>query len=467
MEDRIKTADIDELNSTIIELFSLLSNNQMSNYLEKKGINILADYGIDEKELKDVIDNIDDGEYYISELQIYDNEPWCESDSEYRDSFDILPVLAQAVDYCLILFEKHQYEKFLELEKQLLSLNIDFQLFDEYDDDYCEINSYDLKDTFYFLDYNEHSKKMTTIKNMVFSIVGTQDYDYESFISMFETINFYDLNTIDEILNFVSDKDKFLNNIKALLKDDLNKNNLPSSLVPLLLDFANDEKLFKAYAYNGEPPSLKLFDMYYQYMESNNKDITSVIDSAIKIFPINIHIEKYAKIAVQLDDSNEEYKIALYNANYLNDDNFFELYKISDKNKVLEILKKNFHLALATLDFKYIDNLSVGELLKLLELLSDNYQNHGYDERTIINIKKWLNSITITDDFLKKLCDYTFEKLDIECQYILGNKIKDEYYSLANHVIRLDYYKNGIANDYYNKYNRYKCFRECLKKYKI
>lgn len=339
------------------------------------------------------------------------------------------------------MFEENEHEKLLKLGTELLSLNIKFELFDEYDDNYCEIEYYGLVDTFYFFNNYEYSNKIKQIKDLYFSIIIQEEYEYERLISSLNTINYYELNNFNEVLDYVSNKSRCLKNIKSLLEDDLDKKNIKFELLLLMLKYVNDEKLFRTYAYNYEPISLPIFNMYYDYMKKENKDTKKIIVDVLKLFPTDINIENYAKAAVELDDSNEEYKIMLYNSNPKNISNFFELYKIKDKNKMLKLLKSDFHLSLSTLDLKYINNLDTDKLLQLIELLSNKYSCNTFDDRTLSNIKLWQNSFTINSNYLNNLCNYALEKLNEECKLILGNKNRDYYSILANHTYRLDQFK--------------------------
>lgn len=300
---------------------------------------------------------------------------------------------------------------------------------------------------------------MHQLEYLVFSLYISKEYDYDQFVSFLERITHYCINNFEEIVSFAIDKNKCLENTIAMLKENLNKHNIEIEWILLMLHYVNDEELFRKYAYEYEPISLTIFNNYYEYMKNNNKDVSKIIFDSLKLFPIDDKVESYAKSAVLLDDSNEDYKIALYNSNSKNINNFFELYRINDLEKILKIIKSDFHLALATLDLKYVNKLDMGEILDLLELLSKEYiKLNKYEERTLDNIKLWLSSVVVEDNYVSNLCDYALEKLNQTANRILTNKQSWDYGVLARYTCRLNRFISGIIYDYSKKYYRYRNF---------
>lgn len=449
-KERIKEFNKEELMQDLIELFLMLSDSKMVDYLQIKGINYLFNNGIDEAKLKDVIDKINELEYYIRAREIYANNSLDDCDYIYSDIFKIMPILEEAVEYCFNLFGQKDYINFLRIGKELVSLRISIHYYSEYDD-YIYGETYPLEDCFSCLDYSIDFNKL---KDQVFSVILDNEYNYEDIMLILNTFDYYQPQDIEKALSYATNKSKCLNNLKEALKENLKKDKIQLILLQSLLITINDEQLFKLYAYQYMPLSLDLFDLYYDYLQENKLDISAVVKDIIQLFPIDIHVEQYVKMAVSLEPLNDDYKIMLYCSNPSNINNYFELYRIDNKTNILTFLKKDLHFALTTLDMEYVLKLNIFDLLCFLEYLAGKNDISNEDERTIENINYWYNSLTINNNYLNDLYVHAIDELTNLCHEKLGVDRKF-YDTLANLIYRLDCLKPGVLHAFYNAYSKY------------
>lgn len=454
IKNKLDNYNNQQLMEVIDNIYEHLTDAQIKILLDRLEINLLSEIGIDEKRLDNIIKKINDGEYYITQIASESNNYWDDYEYEYFDQFEIIPILEEAIEYCYTLFEEGTYEKVYEIGKKLLALEINFIEKNMYDDEYEDCECYNLESSLYYFDY---SIDINRLKKIMLTIIINKEYSYVDLIWIINLFSIYDVKILEEDLAEIN-ADTCERYIRKLLIDDLKRNNISVEHILILLNYIDEEALFKQYAY--ELKSIRLFKGYFDYLNNKNKDVSFLIRDALKLFSPCAELEKFARYAVELDDKNEDYKIILFNCNPNNIANFFELYRIKDEDRIISLLKDDYYLSLATLNFKYISKLQINELLFLLELLYKKYDYSIFDERTIQNIDLWFDLIDVNIWCLNDIYNIALDKLELECNYILGKRRKS-YDSLAKYVYRLDRLNDFKYNlkqqqiSYYSKYTAY------------
>lgn len=457
-KNKILDLNKNELLKEIELLFNNLSTDSISSLLERLKINYLLECGIDEKELDNIIDELESDDIYITEECIY--RSYWDEDYEYYDTFNIAPILYNAVNYCYILFENKQYEKAYELGNKLLNIECNCHCVDEnneYYDDYW----YGINDFFSRLNYSFDYFKF---KSLVFSLALQSDnYSKEAF-NINDYFSCYD-SEID--LSYIYDKDKFNNRLLELLNILLEQEELTISikLLSFFLKYINDKLIFKKFAYKFGPLNNYIFDQYYEYMYKNNEDTSKIITDALAIFTENKLIEKYANLALSLGINNDTYRINLYNSNPNNLEYFFMLYENKDIiNNIENIVKTPLHKALAVLNKQSVSNLLIEDLIPLLDILINPIENY-YSDKITNNIKAWKSTVNINNEIITYIYNNAIKELDDLCNETLG-KNRDFYYALGKYIKRLNDF--GLSDEnliikYSNRYNRYPSFKKILK----
>ena len=87
-----------ELLEEIRKLFFSLSDEKVVDFLVKNGLDFYDTVEFDENNLKNIIEKLNNCEYYITETIVYNGNYWDEYDYECRDSFSILPI-SKALSY--------------------------------------------------------------------------------------------------------------------------------------------------------------------------------------------------------------------------------------------------------------------------------------------------------------------------------------------------------------------------------
>lgn len=80
------------------------------------------------------------------------------------------------------------------------------------------------------------------------------------------------------------------------------------------------------------------------FLKAHNKDTKQVIIDALNLLKCGDVLEKIAKLAIELEPTNDKYKFILYKSNSYKLDNFFELYEMEDYKDIPNIVEGNFNI---------------------------------------------------------------------------------------------------------------------------
>ena len=449
----IEKLDTKGLLKEIKYLFNKLSQKQIELLLEDKKIDYLLECGIDEEKLYKMIESIDEGDYYITELV---EEYTYDYDYSYGDPFNICPTLQDAIEYCYTLNRKGDYNKALDIGKKILSLDIEVRSYTEYCDvdEYDESEWIDIDTCFSCLSYKVN---ISEFKSLLFAIIIQRDYSFSDISWILDKFSQF-TKTIDDFKIFIYDINKCNQNIKQYLNDSFNDLQINLNILALLLEYLYDEVLFERYAYKLTPISPFMFEKYYDYMSKKGYDTSNIVIDALSLLDLN-DLGQFAKLAYNLDLLNDDQKILLYKAKQTNE-NFFNLYSMKDLTMIKSLVNNDFHRALYTLSKNDIFKLSLADHIELLELLSNKFGNEKYDYKALVNIEKWRNSKKI--DIFDEIYSNAITLFNEECKHILGIN-RDLYYNLAGMLFRLDKikdFKSNLKNIYLEKYGKYRTFKQ-------
>lgn len=458
-ENKISKLEHSELLDEIKKIFFYLNDAQIKTLLQSHEISVLAEKGIDEEKFNKFIEKINEGEYYIECIEDADSYL---DDCRYYDKFKICPLLKDAVEYCFILFKKKDYQKAYDFADKLLSLEVNFKICTEYDDEYYDTNVMKIEDCFLNVGYRVNVEEL---KYLYLALVFKFDYSYNMYVLAINKLNRY-MKDFSKVLTFVENKTDFDNKLKQVLIEDINRHQINDSILSGLLDYINDEEVLKLYAYNYSPISPSIFEKYFLFLKAHNKDTKQVIIDALNLLKCGDVLERFAKLAIELEPTNDEYKFILYKSNSYKLDNFFELYTMEDYKDIPNIVEGNFHKALATFNTNYIKELTLDELLCLMECYLNKFPQQKYDDTTLNNISKWRNNFHFNQEYIDDLYNIAYSKLINKCNEILG-KYRDGYYQLAYEVYKLDYlsdFAHHLKYHFMNEYYRYTSFKKELNK---
>ena len=436
-------------------LFNKLSQKQIELLLEHKKIDYLSECGIDEEKLYKMIESIDEGEYYLTELV---EEYSYDYDYTYGDPFNICPTLQDAIEYCYTLNRKGDYDKALDIGKKILSLDIEVKSYTEYCDidEYDESECIDIETCFSCLSYKVN---ISEFKLLLFAIIIQRDYSFSDISWILDKFSQF-TKSIDDFKVFIYDKNQYNQNIRQYLNDSFNDLQINLNILVLLLEYLDDEALFERYAYKRTPVLPYMFEKYYDYMSKKGYDTSKIVIDALSLLELN-DLGRFTELAYNLDSLNDDQKILLYKAKQTNE-NFFNLYSMNDLTTIKSLVNNDFHRALYSLSKKDIFKLSLAAHVELLELLSNKFGDDKYDNKALVNIEKWRNNKKI--DNFDEIYSNAINLFNDECKHILGIN-RDLYFYLARMLYQLDKikdFKSNLKNIYLEKYGKYRAFKQSI-----
>lgn len=446
------------------KLFKMLNTSQIENLLEKNNISYLHEVGIDEDKLFDVIDKINNGEYYIT-CCIYDNDYyWDDYDYSYTDTFKIAPILQEAIEYVDLLFNEKKYDKAYKIGKSLIFLRVFFQNITEYDDVSYDSDIFAIADIFDKLSIKVNINKL---RYQVLALTFLQKYDYEELSSLINELRLDYLKDFIESLIYVIDENECKNKLFKLLIDDNEKKKLRWQVIPKILSYLDDKKFFEEYVFENNFSDF-LFNSFYNYLCKKEIDATEFVLKALPFLKEEEYLKKYYKIASYVKRDDFSIISELYKINPT-DENFFSLFRLSEKYDISSLIKDDeFHKFLINLNKNKFTQLRLDQCILLLEIFKDRVNYQETDIYYKENVNYYVSKQKIDDDFLDKLIFTIDNKIFDQCEEYLG-KERSLYYLLALDLYKLDSLTNfqfNFRSKYEKVFHAYRAFlKEIIKAY--
>ena len=218
-KNKIKDFNKDNLINEIKKIFHNQTNNKIKEILMDNNIDYLSLIGIDNNLFNDVINKIDSGDYYITRKEDTSCGYYGSGDYTFYDTFNIVPILKEAYDYCYCLYKINDYCKLCDIGLKLINSVISFMDIDDYGNQWYDGDCYSVDEVFYYLDvnvdYNDFLK-------LVFSAMINMKCDYEDLVNVLRKLSLYDIRSFNEILIYVKNKDN-INNIVLNILNTFNK----------------------------------------------------------------------------------------------------------------------------------------------------------------------------------------------------------------------------------------------------